>query len=103
MHRSDFFEEYEPREKVGEGLSATVFLAVRRRDRARAAVKVFSRVRLQERSEQLAVQNEVQILRKVGSDESEYFPRLLGTFLTEKSVYVVYDWCDGASLRECAG
>lgn len=61
-----FYEDFKPTVKIGKGKSASVFLAKRRADQEKVAIKAFLKSELEkDRKDMLALENEVNILRNV--------------------------------------
>lgn len=60
------------------------------------SVKVFSKSRLKESKDLLALQNEMDIIKSIKGD---FFPEFIASFSTENSYYLVYEWCEGISLK----
>jgi serine/threonine protein kinase len=70
-----------------------------KKSKARVAVKVFDRSKVaKDRQEQLGLQNEIELLKSVG--KYACFPTFMGTYLTDHSYYLIYEWAEGTTLKE---
>ena len=96
IHKIGFNNDYALLDKIGEGVSASVHLGKAQKSGQKVAVKKFSKRKMDEKDLK-ALYNEINVMRMI---EGHYFPKLIGTYLTENSIYLVMEYVSGVNLKE---
>jgi serine/threonine protein kinase len=96
IHKIGFNNDYALLDKIGEGVSASVHLGKAQKSGQKVAVKKFSKRKMDEKDLK-ALYNEINVMRMI---EGQYFPKLIGTYLTENSIYLVMEYVSGVNLKE---
>jgi len=88
-------QDYQIKSKLGQGNFALVRLCQRKTDKKEFAVKIIHKKRLAKPKQQLSLDREVDILKKV---DHPYCVRLEGIYSTNNHLYLVLEYCKGGEL-----
>jgi len=76
VHKVGFYNDYVMLDKIGEGVSATVYLGRAQKSGQKVAIKKFCRRKMDVKDFK-ALYNEINVMRMI---EGHHFPKLLGTY-----------------------
>ena len=94
----DEIKGYKFVDELGKGLSSKVFLAVRKKDGEKFAIKRVERAFVNDKNYKKYINNEIYILKNINNEHTIKFIELI---VDNRYIYLVFEYCNGIDLDKC--